>query len=211
MKSMIFKKPIKDDDKKENILYISPKINIDRTTNYNKVIAINKIKKGEIIMKEYPPINLFGEKTDDRDISLIKKFILIKETELFPRNYTDFKRTKLTKTIFDKIKNLNKFDQKFFNKYSYDLIEYYYTKHIFNSFEGFEYGPLYLPNFAKLNHSCTPNTHFFFDKETGYMNLIALKNINIDEEINISYLENKKIDNHKEYLKDHYGFVCNCK
>ena len=194
-------------------LYINPKIKIDKFSdlNNNKVIALSKINYGEIIIKEYSIINLFGEKVEDRDVSFIKKLILESESELFPRKLDQYKRTKMTKQIFDKINKItNKTLKKFFEKYNDELIEYYYAKHLFNSFEGNEYGPLYLPNIAKLNHSCNPNTSFSFDRTTGIMTLVATREIQKNEELTDSYLLNKKIDLHKTYLEEHYAFQCDC-
>jgi hypothetical protein len=188
-------------------LFISDKLYIDRKTENNKVIAIDDIKIGEVLIKEYPKINLFGEKVEDRDVSFIKKLILSEENELFPRDFKQFKRTRMSKKIFDKI---NSSDKKFFQRYDNSTIEFYYEKHLFNSFEGYDYGPLYLPTIAKVNHSCNPNTKFIFDKNNGIMSLISIKNIKKNTEITDSYLSNKTIKFHSEYLLDHYGFSCEC-
>jgi hypothetical protein len=206
---MYFKQPLnKVSDTKQ--LYISPKIIIDKTNKNNKVVALQNIKDGEILIEEYPLINLFGDKIDDRDVLFLKKLILSSENELYPRDIKDFQRTRMTKKIFEKINNTNKSIQKFFENYDSNYIEHFYAKHLFNSFEGYEYGPLYLPNIAKLNHSCSPNTKFVFNKDTGVMKLFATRNINKNEEITDSYITNKKIEDHKEYLHDHYGFTCKC-
>lgn len=186
-------------------LYISDKVYIDKKSENNKVLAIDNIKIGEILIKEYPKINLFGEKVFDRDVCFIKKLILSEEKELYPRNLKQFKRTRMSKKIFDRIDSI-----KFFKNYDNLTIEFYYEKHLFNSFEGYEYGPLYLPTIAKVNHSCDPNTKFIFDKNTGIMSLIAIKNIKKNTEITDSYLSNKEIKFHQEYLLDHYGFSCDC-
>jgi hypothetical protein len=199
---------LNDEDK----LYISPKIKIDNKFESNiKVICADNIKKGEILIKEYPIINLFGDNVIDRDVDFLKKIIEYNDTELFPRDLTQFKRTKMSKCIFDKIKNSNSNLQRFFNKFHNNDIEYYYEKHLFNSFEGFDYGPLYLPNIAKLNHSCHANTIFDFNKSTGQMILIATCDIKKNSEITDSYLSNKNISNHNEYLKEHYNFDCGCR
>ena len=194
-------------------VYVSDKVHIDRKTNNNKVIANDNIKIGEVLIREYPKINLFGEKVEDRDVSFIKKLILSEENELFPRDLKQFKRTRMSRKIFDKINSLGKInssDKKFFERYDDLTIEYYYEKHLFNSFEGYDYGPLYLPTIAKVNHSCDPETKFIFNRENGSMSLIAIKNIRKNTEITASYLSNKNITNHPEYLVDHYGFSCNC-
>ncbi len=192
-------------------LYINPAIEIITDNNdNNKVICKDNIKKNTILIKEYPIINLFGERVINRDLDFLIKLIEYGDELLYPRNICQFKSIKMTREIFKKIdknKKINKFD-----KYSNNIIEFYYAKHLFNSFEGFEYGPLYLPYIAKLNHSCNPNTYFEFNKEYGYMVLYAKNNIKKGEELTDSYLLNKKIDNHREYLKEHYMFdyLCSC-
>jgi hypothetical protein len=204
---MFINKPkytISDSDK----LYINPAIKIiSDNDNMNKVICTDNIKKNTVLIKEYSRINLFGEKVINRDIEFLIKLIEYEENMLYPRNINQFTSIQMTKEILKKIKKIDKF-----NKYSNDIIEFYYAKHLFNSFEGFEYGPLYLPYIAKLNHSCNPNTYFEFNKEYGYMVLYAKTNIKKGTELMNSYLLNKKIDNHREYLKNHYMFdyVCDC-
>ena len=185
-------------------------IMIDNDDN-NKTIAKKDIQKGTIIIKEYPTINLFGENVVDRDVEFIKKLIQQQESHLFPRKINQFKRTKMSKHILTKIDASNNVTKKFFDKFDKVYTEFYYCKHLFNSFEGNDYGPLYLPLIAKLNHSCNPNTSFVFNRETGQMILTATRDIKKGEEITDSYLCNKSIPDHKSYLLEHYGFQCECK
>ena len=100
----------------------------------------------------------------------------------------------------------------FFEKYTKNELEFYYAKYIFNAFEGFDYGPLTLPNLAKFNHSCNNNIIFNFDATSGVMIVKTTQKVERGEELFNSYLFNKKKSNHKEYLYNHYGFitVCNC-
>jgi hypothetical protein len=200
---------LSDSDK----VYIHPNIIINTNEDdNNKVIAKKDIKKGTIIIKEYPTINLFGENVLDRDVEFIKKLIQHRESQLFPRKLNQFKRTKMTKYIFNKIdSNNNTATKKYFEKFDKTDLEFYYCKHLFNSFEGNEFGPLYLPLIAKLNHSCNPNTTFVLNKDNGQMILITTRDIKKDEEITDSYLCNKLIQEHKSYLQEHYGFQCDCK
>ncbi len=212
---MFISKPkytISDSDK----LYINPAIKIiTNNDDMNKVICTENIKKNSILIKEYSIINLFGEKVINRDVEFVIKLIESNEQMLYPRNYTQFTSTKMTRDILKLTKNILKTSKQNnqnnkLNKYNNDIIEFYYAKHLFNSFEGFEYGPLYLPHIAKLNHSCNPNTYFEFNKEYGYMVLYAKNNIKKGMELTDSYLLNKKIDNHREYLKEHYMFDYSC-
>ena len=61
--------------KKNNkpIKYISNKINLINDDNYNKLVAIDTIKKNEIIIIEYSDINLFGDNLDNRELKILKK------------------------------------------------------------------------------------------------------------------------------------------
>ena len=205
--------------------FISSKIKFaTNQDNYHKVISITKIPKNEIILVELPCATLYGEPDIDRGLQTLQKYLLLGTqnhtgiTTLYPRDediYT-FPRTTLIKQIHKIIKNISDKQRKlrdFFNQYTKTEIEFYYAKYIFNAFEGFEYGPLTLPFLAKFNHSCNSNIIFNFDKTNGTMIVKTTKNIQPGEELFNSYLFNKTIPNHKEYLYEHYGFTsdCNCK
>ena len=63
-----------DDNNNDN--YISDRIHfINIDNNYNKVIAKTYIKKDELLIIEYPIINLFGESNDNRELKIVKKYI----------------------------------------------------------------------------------------------------------------------------------------
>ena len=206
---MKFLAPITSKSKSD---YISEKIEIKTVkSDYRSVFALENIQKDEIILVEYPKINLFGDEEIDKGLQVIKKYIEYKENELFPRNINNFPRTSIIKNVHKIIKNTDKKLQSFFNFYTKLEIEFYYAKYIFNAFEGFKYGPLTLPMIAKFNHSCTPNIIFNFDTKTGYMVVKATRNIKKGEELFNSYLNNKNLkNNHMEYLYEHYGFNCEC-
>jgi len=188
--------------------FISDKIKIIENTDYYKIIAIKDIKKDEELIIEYSEFNLFGLEVVNREKQILKLYIenmndpIIKE--LYPRT-NDYTKTKLIKDIYIIIKS----DKKF-KKFDKNTIELSIAKYIFNAFEGYDYGPLTLPIIAKINHSCKPNVKFRFNRNTGSMHLYAIRDIKKGEEILNSYLENKKINIHKEYLQEHYGFICNC-
>ena len=191
-----------------SISYISDKIKFCNDFDYISVRSLKNIKKGEIILKEYPKINLFGEEEIDKALQIIKIYIDKKESELYPRTYS-YTKTKLIKNIHNII-NYNTKMKKFFQNISNEELEYYYAKYIFNTFEGNKYGPLTLPLTAKINHSCNPNVDFKFNEKTGQMNSFATRDIKKGDEILNSYLVNKTIKFHKEYLYEHYGFRCEC-
>ena len=196
--------------------FISDKIQIIRTKDYHKIQSTQNINKNDLLIIEYPEFNLFGEKNIDRTLQMVKIYLINKNNQniedLYPRTY-DYKKTEMIKSIHNLIKSIKNFDLKlynFFQKYSREDIEFYFAKYLYNAFEGNNYGPLTLPIVAKINHSCNPNVRFTFNKDNGCMYVYANRNINKYEEIYNSYIENKKITNHKIYLQEHYGFSCYC-
>jgi len=209
---MIYKYP-------KNVLqqnFISDKIKIINQNDYNKVICNENIKKDEILIIEFSQINIFGMDDKNRELQILKKYIENKNNKdiinLYPRNY-NYIKTDMIKSVHKILKSIKNTDKNLYNfliEYQKDELEYYFAKYIFNAFEGNEYGPLTLPLIAKLNHSCKPNVYFTLDKNSGCMFLKAKRNIKKDEEIFDSYLENKQIKNHKTYLEEHYGFMCDC-
>jgi len=196
--------------------FISDKIKIINQNDYNKVICNENIKKDEILIIEFSQINIFGMDDKNRELQILKKYIENKNNKdiinLYPRNY-NYIKTDMIKSVHKILKSIKNTDKNLYNfliEYQKDELEYYFAKYIFNAFEGNEYGPLTLPLIAKLNHSCKPNVYFTLDKNSGCMFLKAKRNIKKDEEIFDSYLENKQIKNHKTYLEEHYGFMCDC-
>lgn len=198
------------------INFVSYKINFINQNDYNKVICNQNIKKDEILLIESSKFNLFGFDSDFRELKILKKYIENKNhldiENLYPRN-NNFIRNDMINSVHKIIKSIKNKDKNLYNfliEYPKEELEYYFAKYIFNGFEGNEYGPLTLPNIAKINHSCKPNVNFTFNKNDGNMYVKAIRNIKKGEEIFDSYLENKNISNHKIYLKEHYGFVCDC-
>ena len=198
---MMFKTPVKFEKE-----FISDKLYFDIKGDYHKVISKAYIKKGELLLIEYPKINLFGEKEIDKALQIMKIYNDTSEFELYPRN-NDFYKSQMIKNIHKIISNTNIKLQNYFNKLTKSQIEKLYAKYLYNTIEGWEYGPLTLPLTAKFNHSCAPNIEYKFDKESGTMKVFTLKNIKPNSELFDSYLSNKSIDNHSEYLFEHYGFT----
>jgi len=192
-----------------NNIYISPKIKIVKDRDYNKIVAINNINKNEILIEEYSEINLFGEKNIDKALQVMKKYIILNENELYPRD-KNYIKTPMLKDIHKIIKNSDIKLQNFFSNYDKETIEFYYAKYLYNSFEGYNYGPLTLPTIAKINHSCNNNVNYNFNKLKGIMIVTSNRNIKANEELFDNYLSNKYIKDHKNYLLNHYGFDCKC-
>jgi hypothetical protein len=188
----------------------------DNDQDYYTVKAAVNIKKGEIILLEYPECTLYGETDIDRGLQVVKKYIESMDCnyiqELYPRNYETFTPNKLSKNVHKIIKHVEDANiARFFNQYSKKHIEFYYAKYLYNAFEGFQFGPLTLPLLAKFNHSCKNNNiAFTFDNDKGCMIVKTTKNINKGDELFNSYLYNKKILDHTQYLLEHYNFKCGC-
>ena len=201
--------------------YISPKIKfITNNSNNHTVICTSRINKDETILIESPYATLYGEPDIDRGLQTIQKYMLLANEpfiqSLYPRNNNSFTypRTHMIKQIHKIIASLPDKHNKlcvFFETYTKTEIEFYYAKYLFNAFEGYSYGPLTLPLLAKFNHSCKSNINFKFDVSRGVMIVQSTREILPGEELFNSYLYNKIIPNHREYLLEHYGFSCNCK
>lgn len=74
-------------------------------------------------------------------------------------------------------------------------------------------GGLY-PTISLINHSCLPNAHNNWNSEAQCETIYAIRNIQAGEEITISYYSEEKdssSDSRRAYLKDHFGFDCDCK
>jgi hypothetical protein len=68
------------------------------------------------------------------------------------------------------------------------------------------------PQIARINHSCTPNAQANWHPTMGKFNVHAIRDIEPNEELNISYLHETGAlrDARVEKLSDGYGFTCNC-
>ncbi|KAK6909187.1 hypothetical protein I203_103204 [Kwoniella mangroviensis CBS 8507] len=67
------------------------------------------------------------------------------------------------------------------------------------------------PLMALSNHSCDPNAIVVFPNGAKYMELIAIKDIQIDQEILTSYIDlSCPYDIRQRDLKERYGFQCDC-
>ncbi|XP_060525378.1 histone-lysine N-trimethyltransferase SMYD5 [Cylas formicarius] len=67
---------------------------------------------------------------------------------------------------------------------------------------------------SACNHSCTPNAEVCFLHNNHRLSLVALKDIEVDEEICISYLDecslNRSRHSRTKQLMENYLFACNC-
>ena len=62
-----------------------------------------------------------------------------------------------------------------------------------------------------INHSCEPNLRPAWIKGTGEISLIATRDIEINEEFTVTYIDNTMpIEARRESLFMNYGFHCNC-
>jgi len=67
------------------------------------------------------------------------------------------------------------------------------------------------PTMARINHSCKPNAHHFFNEEDGTEEVVVMEPIKAGEEITISYIRTFCSRNFRqELLQDKFGFRCTC-
>ncbi|KAJ5972148.1 uncharacterized protein N7479_002066 [Penicillium vulpinum] len=66
------------------------------------------------------------------------------------------------------------------------------------------------PTISRINHSCLPNAHNSWNSESGYENIHAVRFISAGEEITIPYDHGGTSDERRRYLKDAFGFDCDC-
>ncbi|CAI7568865.1 unnamed protein product [Penicillium glandicola] len=66
------------------------------------------------------------------------------------------------------------------------------------------------PTISRINHSCLPNAHSSWDSASGHENIYAVRSIRAGEEITIAYDHGGTSDERRRYLKDGFGFDCDC-
>ncbi len=187
-------------------------IKIIKDDNY-KIIAKNKIKKGEIILVEEP---IYKEADI---IKLLYEILRNKDDyniiSLYPRKYMNLNNPYFNNNYFINImKVINNYNntkiRKFLLLIDINTLFFYYLKILFNAFQMNNYACI-LPIGAMMNHSCSPNIIFY--EKNNMMIFEALTNINKNDELCYSYLRNYKYANNKDkqlYLLNHYNFICEC-
>jgi hypothetical protein len=66
------------------------------------------------------------------------------------------------------------------------------------------------PTICFINHSCLPNAHNSWNSDAKCETIHAIRFIKAGEEITISYDKGGPYDSRRAYLKNPFGFVCNC-
>jgi len=67
------------------------------------------------------------------------------------------------------------------------------------------------PLISKINHECDPNAVFYWNNNEKKEYLFSLKNINIDDEINVCYIERfSPYKERQQILYNTFKFVCTC-
>lgn len=95
------------------------------------------------------------------------------------------------------------------------LIDTFYTalEDTVGQFLNNEGSGLYLTQ-SKINHSCSPNAEIRFPYSNNILQVVALRNIKVNEEICISYLDecqlNRSRHSRQKYLQENYLFLCEC-
>jgi hypothetical protein len=67
------------------------------------------------------------------------------------------------------------------------------------------------PTICLINHSCLPNAHHSWNSDTKCETIHAIRLIKKGEEITISYDKGGPSISRRAYLKDAFGFDCNCR
>ena len=70
------------------------------------------------------------------------------------------------------------------------------------------------PNLSRFNHSCVPSAEFRWNEKLYRQEIRAIRDIVPGEEITLCYftletMAKSKVDR-QNYLRDHYGFICDC-
>jgi hypothetical protein len=84
-----------------------------------------------------------------------------------------------------------------------------------NSFGLGSKSPFYqalFPQIARINHSCVANAQGNFHEGLGHFNIHATRDIAVDEELTLNYLEEHGAarEARQKQLLDGYGFTCDC-
>jgi hypothetical protein len=66
------------------------------------------------------------------------------------------------------------------------------------------------PTICLINHSCLPNAHNSWNSDTDYETIHAIRFIKEGEKITISYDKGGSSSSRRAYLKNAFGFDCNC-
>lgn len=96
-----------------------------------------------------------------------------------------------------------------------ELIDTFYTtlEETVGQFLNNEGSGLYLTQ-SKINHSCNPNAEIRFPYSNNVLQVVALREISMGEEICISYLDecqlNRSRHSRQKYLQENYLFLCEC-
>lgn len=66
------------------------------------------------------------------------------------------------------------------------------------------------PKIARINHSCRPNTSYYWNKKLGKQVVYATRRIEKGEELSVSYIPLLYTHAERQKRLDQYGFECSC-
>lgn len=194
--------------------YLDPRIKQVAIKNKNYgMIALKKIPKNTIIIKEVPAFQLDSKQEIISDIFQLLYQILtsnrIKEFNNFQpktsekfQNYRSALQKELNKLKHTQFNNIYIF---FIENYSEDEILLLSAKYMCNAFTP---ASILLIG-AKLNHSCAPNVIFYQNKNQFYFK--TTRDIEANEEICDNYVDiTKNKETRQKRLLEQYGFICQC-
>ena len=174
------------------------------------MVAKVKVKPGELVVKEEPFLSLGLDESGDlrgkydaktgefRSPQLESELLQLSDQELrvfysLSDAFSSMKMPSITKSNFGIIKT---------NSFSVTKDE--------------ETRLVLFPTIARINHSCVPNCHHYWSNKQGCFMIRAVKDIEPDQEICISYMSPlQRADFHdtesrRDILQTEFGFRCLC-
>ncbi|KAK4202764.1 hypothetical protein QBC40DRAFT_320583 [Triangularia verruculosa] len=159
------------------------------------VVAKRKIKRGEIVMSDYPVLligtGFLGSAQPHHRRRMLKQAI-----------------NQLPEKLRSKVKGLSRGAE----KYEVDAILGPNANTVMIGEQDNEQMHVGLfAEAARINHGCRPNVHSRFSERRLTMEIMAHVAIEPGEEILMSYVPLTTVrDERRKYLKDHWGFDCKC-
>ncbi|KAF2264739.1 SET domain-containing protein [Lojkania enalia] len=68
-----------------------------------------------------------------------------------------------------------------------------------------------VPEAARINHACRPNSYYRFDDLSMRFEVFTLRNVSVGDELSISYgFSDQPHDHRREAIEENWSFTCNC-
>jgi hypothetical protein len=159
------------------------------------MIATRTINRGELI-KSHPAIAIFHNDAVDRSLPL------------YAEHYAP-----LMKLAVDQLPSASRslfLNMAAHNESEEPYIERIYTNTFGEDFDDEEHS-IVIPETARLNHDCRPNSMYYFDPKTFTHYTHAARTIQAGEEITITYIDPLQTRlRRRKAIKRSWGFDCSC-